>query len=50
MTIRGERGAEKPTGAHVVQHGITRKWWRIVEDCGASEPMGPYDTKEEAER
>ena len=28
MTIRG---AEKPTGAHVVQHGITPQ---MVENCG----------------
>lgn len=41
---------ERATRAHVTQHGLTGKWWVIVEDCGQSEPIGPFDTEEEAGR
>lgn len=33
----------------IVKHGLTEKWWIIQRDNGASDPIGPFDTKEEAE-
>ncbi len=31
-----------------VFHNLTGTWWWLPSDYGASEPRGPYTTKEEA--
>ena len=33
----------------IVEHKLTGKWFVILRDLGATEPLGPFDTKEEAE-
>ena len=30
----------------ITQHYLTGQWWAIKRDCGASEPLGPFKTRE----
>ena len=39
-----------PQGWIITQHHLTGQWWAIKRDCGASEPLGPFETRELAEK